>query len=193
MIMENKQLRIIARNTLRGKWGMGALITLIVMIISVALYIPYLGVIIGVLVVLPLTFGFTVHFLQVMRGENFEVGKIFQGFNQYGRILGTTLLVEVYTFLWLLLLIVPGIIKMYSYSMTPYVLLDEPELSYNAAIEKSMAMMCGHKMKLFLLDLSFIGWFLLSLLSLGIGFFWLIPYVRTAHAAFYEDLKRELA
>lgn len=75
--------------------------------------------------------------------------------------------------------------------MTCYILKDQPELSFNAAIERSMAMMHGHKMQLFMLYLGFIGWFILSLLTLGIGFLWLIPYVNAAQTAFYLDLKRE--
>ena len=106
--------------------------------------------------------------------------------------MGTALLQAVYTFLWSLLLVIPGIVKSYSYAMTNYILLDEPELRYDAAIEKSMKLMAGNKMKLFLLDLSFIGWALLCVLTFGIGVFWLKPYVSTAHAAFYEDIKNNL-
>lgn len=135
--------------------------------------------------------GFVVIFLKNLRGEGLEVGKMFDGFQDYGRILGTMLLIAVYTFLWTLLLVIPGIIKSYSYRMTIYVLNDQPELSFNGAIEKSMDMMKGHKMKLFLLDLSFIGWALLSIITLGIGVLWLYPYMLSASAAFYEDLKKE--
>ena len=103
------------------------------------------------------------------------------------------ILVVIYEFLWTLLLIIPGIIKYYSYAMTKFILLDEPELKYDAAIEKSMEMMKGKKFKLFLLDLSFIGWALLCILTLGIGLVLLVPYMYTARAAFYEDLKAELA
>ena len=113
------------------------------------------------------------------------------GFQEYSRILTTKLLQAVYTFLWSLLLLIPGIIKHYSYAMTDYILKDEPELCNNAAIERSMAMMEGNKMKLFLLDLSFIGWAILCLFTFGIGFFVLQPYVQVSHAAFYEDLKAQ--
>ena len=75
--------------------------------------------------------------------------------------------------------------------MTDFILKDQPELANNAAIEKSMAMMDGNKMKLFLLDLSFIGWAILCLFTFGIGCFFLQPYVQAAHAAFYEDLKAQ--
>ncbi|MBP8089023.1 MAG: DUF975 family protein, partial [Phocaeicola sp.] len=97
-----------------------------------------------------------------------------------------------YTFLLTLLLVIPGIMKSYSYAMTLFILKDYPELQYDAAIEKSMAMMSGHKMKMFLLDLSFIGWAILCCFTLGIGFLFLAPYVEASHAAFYEDLKKEL-
>lgn len=74
--------------------------------------------------------------------------------------------------------------------MTPYILKDNPEMKNNAAIEESMRMMDGHKLELFLLDLSFIGWALLSLLTCGIGFLWLTPYMNMARVNFYEDLKK---
>jgi uncharacterized membrane protein len=101
----------------------------------------------------------------------------------------TGLLMSVYIFLWSLLLIVPGIIKALSYAMTPYILRDHPELRYDAAIRESMRMMQGNKMKLFLLILSFIGWFILALIPFGLGLFLFLPYYRTSIAAFYEDLK----
>lgn len=75
--------------------------------------------------------------------------------------------------------------------MTPYILKEEPEMKNNAAIEKSMVMMDGNKMKLFMLDLSFIGWAILCLFTFGIGFFFLQPYMQASHAAFYEDLKAQ--
>ena len=90
------------------------------------------------------------------------------------------------------MLLIPGIIKYYSYGLTDYILKDEPELCNNAAIERSMAMMEGNKMKLFLLDLSFIGWAILCLFTFGLGFFVLQPFMQVARAAFYEDLKKEL-
>lgn len=185
----NSELRQAARNALAGQWVMAALATLVYSAISGFVAIPALGIAAYILT-LPIMYGFTVLFLKLFRNGDLNIGSLFDGFQDYGRILGTVLLQVVYTFLWTLLLVVPGVVKWYSYSMTSYILLDEPELKNNAAIEKSMAMMEGHKMRLFLLDLSFIGWALLSsLFTFGIGFFFLQPYVATAHAAFYEDLK----
>ena len=96
----------------------------------------------------------------------------------------------IYTYLWSLLFFIPGVVKLYSYAMTPYLLKDEPELGANATIEKSMKMMAGNKMKLLKLDFSFIGWIFLSMLTLNIGLLWVTPYMYTARAEFYEDLKK---
>ena len=73
--------------------------------------------------------------------------------------------------------------------MTPYILLDKPELSANEAITESRRMMTGNKMKLFLLDLSFFGWFILSVFTFGILLIYVIPYMQAAHAEFYRNLK----
>lgn len=117
---------------------------------------------------------------------------MFEGYNKelFSRVLTTTLLYYVYVFLWSLLLLIPGCIKSYSYAMTPYILKDNPEMKNNAAIEESMRMMDGHKLELFLLDLSFIGWAILSILTCCIGFLWLVPYMNMARVNFYEDLKK---
>jgi uncharacterized membrane protein len=100
-------------------------------------------------------------------------------------------LMGVFIALWSMLLIIPGIIKTFSYAMTPYILDEHPELSANDAIDRSRAMMKGHKFDLFWLLLSFIGWGILCLFTLGIGFLWLTPYMETSMAAFYEDLKAD--
>ncbi|MBP6067888.1 DUF975 family protein [Bacteroides sp.] len=192
MLKENSVLRLEARNALSQQWLVAALAALVFSaVLGVPASIPFAGTIVCILV-LPINYGFAVLFLKRLRGEELNIGSLFDGFNDYGRILGTALLQAVYTFLWSLLLVIPGIVKSYSYAMTNYILLDEPELRYDAAIEKSMKLMAGNKMKLFLLDLSFIGWALLCVLTFGIGLFWLKPYVSTAHAAFYEDIKNNL-
>lgn len=189
MLKQNSELRAEARVALTDKWVMGAVTTLVFGAVSgAASYIPVVGTI---LVALPMMYGYSIVMLSVMRGGEMNIGGLFDGFNDFGRIVGTKLLQAIYTFLWMLLLVIPGIIKNYSYAMTDFILKDQPELANNAAIEKSMAMMDGNKMKLFLLDLSFIGWAILCLFTFGIGFLFLQPYVQSAHAAFYEDLKAQ--
>lgn len=193
MLKQNSELRAQAREALRGKWPMAAVAALIYSAIAGGLSsIPFIGWIGSLLVGLPVAYGFAVLMLGVFRGaEEVDLGVLFAGFQEYSRILSTKLLQAVYTFLWSLLLLIPGIIKYYSYGMTDYILKDEPGLCNNAAIERSMAMMEGNKMKLFLLDLSFIGWAILCLFTFGLGFFVLQPYMQVARAAFYEDLKAQ--
>ena len=189
MLKQNSELRAEARVALTDKWVMGAVTTLVFGAVSgAASYIPVVG---SILVALPMMYGYSIVMLSVMRGGEMNIGGLFDGFNDFGRVVGTKLLQAIYTFLWMLLLVIPGIIKSYSYAMTDFILKDEPLLANNAAIEKSMAMMDGNKMKLFLLDLSFIGWAILCLFTFGIGFLFLQSYVQSAHAAFYEDLKAQ--
>ncbi|CCY89827.1 uncharacterized protein BN461_01431 [Bacteroides sp. CAG:1076] len=195
MLKLNSELRAASRTTLSGNWMMAALATLVYLLIAGGVSsIPVAGSVLAIIVAYPLAYGFAILFLDLFReGKPIDIGKLFDGFKDFGRVWGTLILVAVYTILWTCLLIIPGIVKSYSYALTPFILKDEPELRYNAAIEKSMRMMNGYKMKLFLLDLSFIGWMILSILTLGIGLLFLQPYMNTARAAFYEDLKAELS
>ena len=128
----------------------------------------------------------------VAEGDNRAVGNLFRdGFGSWGRKVWGMFLMTLFTTLWSLLLIIPGYIKYYAYALTPYILIDNPELSANQAINLSIKMMKGHKLDLFILHLSFIGWFFLSIFTLGIGLLWLMPYMMAAQAAFYQDVKKE--
>jgi len=143
------------------------------------------------LVLLPIFWGYVVFFLLLIRKEPVDYTNLFDGFSQYVRIFVAELLKGIYLILWSLLLFIPGIIKTYSYAMMEFIMKDNPDMSGEVAITKSMYMMKGHKMELFMLDLSMIGWFILSCLTLGIGFLFLFPYNYSAHAHFYEDLKEQ--
>lgn len=208
----NSEIRATALGELHDNWMSPVLATLILVAISgianglsnttgiQTLHLsPFfyartsIGFLISLLVVLPLSFGYSIAFLQFIRGgKDNVIDNMFNECKNYGRAFGISLLTAVFTFLWTLLFIIPGIIKHYSYGMTFYISKDHPELSADECIEESMKMMYGHKMKLFLLDLSFIGWAFLCLLTLGIGFLWLYPYIETSHAVFYKELKAEL-
>ncbi|GAA6257812.1 DUF975 family protein [Bacteroides sp. f07] len=192
MLKENSELRAEARQALQGKWPMAAVAALIYSIIAGGLSaIPFIGGLCSLFVGLPVAYGIAIVMFGVYKGKDIDFGVLFEGFQDYSRIFVTKLLQGIYTALWSLLLVVPGIIKYYSYAMTDYILKEEPEMKNNAAIEKSMAMMENNKMKLFLLDLSFIGWAILCIFTFGIGFLFLQPYVQVSHAAFYEDLKAQ--
>ena len=111
--------------------------------------------------------------------------------SNYGHKLLGMFLMGLFIALWSLLLVIPGIIKAFSYAMTPYILHEYPTVGVNDAIDISRKMMKGHKLDMFILELSFIGWGLLCMLSCGIGFLWLIPYMQTSLSIFYEDVKAE--
>ena len=191
-----------ALSALENKWGNFVAITFVyglIMGITQVLsgdkdspaILHLIGLVLFILA-LPLTWGYQTLFLGAVRGGEATAKDMFEGYNKelFSRVLTTTLLYYVYVFLWSMLLLIPGCIKAYSYAMTPFILKDNPEMKNNAAIEESMRMMDGHKLELFLLDLSFIGWALLSLLTCGIGFLWLTPYMNMARVNFYEDLKK---
>lgn len=110
----------------------------------------------------------------------------------FSRTVITVLLMDIYTFLWTMLLIVPGIIKSYSYMLTPYILEDHPEMTPNEAITRSREMMDGNKMKAFVLDLSFLGWHILGAVTCGlVTLFYTLPYTANTHAAVYEAIRQE--
>jgi uncharacterized membrane protein len=184
---ENYELRAISRLRLRGGWlaavGMLLIYSIIISLSSL--------VVIGPLVLSgPLALGFTGYYLKKSRGEAVKLEDLFAGFRQFGSSFLLWLLEFIFLTLWTCLLIVPGIVKYFSYSMAFYILRDNPEIGAAEAITRSRKMMLGYKGKLFGLYLSFIGWALLCCLSLGIGFLWLIPYMELSHANFYEDLKQ---
>ena len=107
----------------------------------------------------------------------------------YTHIIATMFLKAIYNFLWTLLLIIPGIIKYYEYRMVPYILADNPNICSKESIKLSMDMTEGHKFEIFVLDLSFIGWYLLGALALGVGIFFVNPYVFATEAELYLVLR----
>lgn len=197
-----------ALSALRGNWA-NALVANIILI-ALALFFssneainsyyqrivinPFIGYslsFVSLFVLLPLAVGYSNSMRVLLEtGDNRLANNSFSlGFGNWLHVVWGMILSTIYIFLWTLLLIIPGIIKSYSYALTPYILVEHPEMSANEAIEESMRLMDGHKFDLFYLQLSFIGWAILSILSLGLGVFWLIPYQMTAQAAFYRDIK----
>ena len=193
MTKTNTELRAAARETLSGNWTNIVIATLVFIIISSAVsFIPVIG---SIFIGIPLAFCYAILLLNFFRDKNSEglIEKLFAPLKEnYVRTLSISFLVMIYTILWSLLFCIPGIIKAYSYAMTFFISKDRPELTADECINESMKMMNGHKMRLFLLDLSFIGWILLACLTFGIGFFWLQPYMQTARVAFYEDLRNQV-
>ena len=200
----NQELKNAALAALKGNWTPAVLVSLIMMVISViptslnqasegSAAVGLGSMVVSICVVMPLTVGLYASFRRLFLGESVKLveDSFNVGFKNWTHNVGGMLLMGVYTFLWTLLLIIPGIIKYFSYAMTPFILSDKPELTANEAIELSMKMMKGHRLDFFILCLSFIGWSILALFTLGIGYLWLVPYMYTTMAAFYEDVKAE--
>ncbi len=128
-----------------------------------------------------------------LRGTEREVtvSEMAFGFNSeyYGNIVKTMFIKGLYNLLWFLLLIIPGIIKAYAYSMVPYILADNPNIDSDRAIELSIKMTGNQKWDMFVLDLSFIGWYLLGSLLFGIGTWFVNPYVDATKAQLYSKLR----
>lgn len=185
----NQYLMAQARESLRGQWGL-AIGTYVVaqLILIVVQMIPKAGAIGVYIIGGPITLGLAIFALSLSRNQNPRLQQIFEGFQNFGVALGAYLLMVLFIFLWFLLLIVPGIIAAYAYSQTFYIIAEDPGIGPLQAIRKSKEMMRGNKWKLFCLNLRFIGWTLLCILTFGIGFLWLAPYMLISFAKFYDDV-----
>lgn len=205
---QNQDYKNEALRALSGSWPHSLVATIIYLAILSFLALPSYMInfgitspsyisggsgIIFILIVYPMALGFTNSFrLLYETGDNRLTRNAFSlGFDNWIHNVLGMLLTDVFIVLWSLLFLIPGIIKCFSYAMTPYILVEHPEMSVNKAIDESIYLMDGHKFDYFYLALSFIGWIILSIMSFGIGFFWLIPYMQTTMAAFYADLKKE--
>ena len=195
-LTSNKELMLQARENLRGNWIEPVLITfaysMIIGLISMVMAQGYYGLswLIDWLIGGPIAVGLASFYLAVTREKKFDVHKLNRGVQQILKVIFTNVLVNIFITLWALLLLIPGIIAGYSYSMVYFILCDQPGLSISETLKRSTKLMYGNRWKLLCLHCRFIGWFVLSLLTLGIGFYWFWPYYMTSKTYFYEDLLR---
>jgi uncharacterized membrane protein len=209
MIQPNAELRACARDQLNGVWKKMAFAFFVYGLIFLPYYIisfidsfntfsqnddafvSGLSTLLSIAVIVasgPFQLGFDGYFLKRIRGQEIELKNIFDGFKRFLPSFLLMLLMTIFTFLWSLLLVIPGIIKGLGYSMAFYIMYDNPEMKPLEALKKSQIMMKGYKGKLFLLWLSFVGWAILGLFTVCIGYLWLYPYISVAN--FYENLKQ---
>jgi uncharacterized membrane protein len=179
MIMNCKDIRAQARRSLKGFWKVIILISLIYKLVDIiGDFIPRSSTLVIVLVSVISTiygsfflFGYTSIILRLVRGQNVKLKHMFSG--RFLKGLGINVVVSIYTILWSLLLIIPGIIAAIKYSMTFYIWVDNPNIGINEAINRSTEMTDGHIMDILKLELSFIGWFVLIFVSAAIiGYCW---------------------
>ena len=190
MKTENVVLMQMAKESLKGKWGLaiGTIVVYLLIVLCIQ-EIPIVGAIASLIIAGPFALGLAYFSLSISRNQEAKLEQIFQGFNNFGTALSAYLLMIGFILLWTLLLIIPGIIAAMSYSMTVYIIADDNSIGAMDAIDKSKKMMDGYKWKLFRLGLRFLGWSLLCILTLGIGFLWLMPYMQVSLAKFYDDVK----
>jgi uncharacterized membrane protein len=207
------QIKRKALAALKGKWGTAVLLTFTVFLVTS--FVPSIAEIIvsggfsnwvdqtetspgGELLSLffsflfiPLSVASYWFYLVIARWNDPKVSQVFGIYKEWEmalKVIGTSILVGIFTMLWSLLLIIPGIIKGIAYSQTFFLLKDNPEFSALEAITESRKRMKGYKWKYFLMNLSFIGWVFIAIFTLGIGFLWLMPYISTANATFYNEI-----
>ena len=138
------------------------------------------------------TLGYAKYNLNLVDHKPASFAQLFSEFHRFGTGFFMQILRFVYTLLWSFLFIIPGIYAAYGYAMTPYVLVENPEMTADEAIGKSKELMHGNRWRLFCLEISFIGWaFLCAIFTFGLGVLWLKPYMETSFAAFYREIKAE--
>lgn len=200
-------IKAFARERIRGKIGNLFVISLIIGLITGALSflcpefkytvgnitytVDFLSFFVSIFVSAPFAYSMAKIYIGVTKDQAPKIEDAFFGFkDNYKGIVIMELWRTLYVFLWTLLFIIPGIIKTVAYSMSTYILYENPHLSPKEALLRSEEMMRGRKMEYFLLMLSFIGWILLGILTLGILYIWLIPYMQTTAAAYYNSIKQ---
>ena len=202
-MLTRAELKYQAKEQLKGKVGILFVVLLVYVAVTIALMIvaAIMGAIfpplmyVGVYAVIsPLVLGYYQVYLETTYGDWPRVSTLFKPFKEsWLQSVLLIVLVGIFTFLWSLLLVVPGIIKSFSYSQAFFILAENPDMTANEAITESRIIMNGHKMEFFVLYLSFIPWMLLGAVTLGIAHIWITPYMTLTMTNFYHNIKRQNA
>lgn len=204
--MERSVLKAAAKESLKGNY-LNAILVMVLPELIAMLPVPIISIItsnasyesqitgaaiggfLSWLITICMLPGITSYFLKVSRGKTTSFSEVFNKFDLCLSFIVMMVMSSIFISLWSLLLIVPGIIAAYRYRLAQYVLVDNPQIGGLGAITKSKELMMGHKMDLFVLDLSFLGWIILTPFTFGLLSFWLVPYMMTTYANFYNSLK----
>ena len=184
--MSRAECKNLARNIMKNNWIMAFVIVLIYSVISAALSTITSGI--GILLLSSSLFIALYNcFINAYYGKGYEVSHMLQGWDKgISNRLILSLLKTLYIFLWSLLFFIPGIIKTYSYTLAEFISREHPEKTATECLNESRKLMNGHKMELFLLDFSFFGWMLLSVLTCGILYIWVLPYMYQTRIIFID-------
>ena len=192
--MNRAELKVAAKNQIKGKIGILFLIALIIALISggaglILSFIPFGGLISSIVVTPAFALSIIRVYLNLAKGNKPQAEDAFSGFDDFWSAFKVTFLVGLFTFLWSLLFIIPGIVKGYSYSMSTYILAENKGKPALECINESQRITDGHKMELFVLNLSFVGWGFLCGITFGIAGIWVLPYMQATYANVYNSLK----
>ena len=204
--MDRAELKAKAKKSLKGHYGSAIAVLLVLGILTVlpSIFTPlfknsseqtqiiasFVISLVSLLITSLLSLGAISFYLKLFRHKKVDFNELFSKTNLWIACLVAIIMMSIFTTLWTLLLIIPGIIASYRYRLTPYVLIDNPKIGGLDAITKSKELMRGHKMELFVLDLSFIGWNILAVLTFGLLYFWLAPYMNATYAGYYDNLAK---
>lgn len=188
--MNRAELKNLAKSQIKGNVLMLALISVIAYAISyLANLVPLLGLVIMPLMSLSLIYVY----LKLANGAKPDIGELFAHFDAIWPAFKLNLLTVLFVTLWSMLLVIPGIIKAYAYSQAVYILAENPGIGARDALKKSEAIMQGHKMEMFLLTMSFMGWAILGAFTFGLLYIWLIPYMQATMTNFYNSIKPQVS
>jgi uncharacterized membrane protein len=204
--MRNGELKSLAKTQLKGRWGEIIVFHLIyfaiVLIPSIIFEVnndpnyysngELIYNIVSFLVAAPFELGLSYFLLNFIKGEN-NIGDMFWGFTKFGKVFASYLLISIAVSAGFVLLIIPGIILALMYSQVYYVIADNEDISAIDALKESARIMKGNKFRYFMLGLSFIGWIIVGMITLGIGFIWIIPYYSLTLTNFYKDISRHIS
>jgi len=223
MDISRKTLKAFAKEKLKGRWGSAVAVAFVAGVVGVyggfgspsnsnqvdtvvpnldpgvmgfvtaMLIVGFIWMLLAFFVGPVIALGERTFFVGVCRDEPVKFSTLFSRFSICLKAWCLNFMMAIFIGLWSLLLVVPGIIAYYRYFLAKYIMAEDTSVGVMDAIRQSKEMMKGYKGKLFVLELSFIGWALLCGLTLGIGLLWLIPYLRTTETAFYLEIKKAYA
>ena len=182
--MNRSELKVAAKQQIKGNIGIYFVCMLVVAVLSSI--IPGLA---GLLLAPPLTLGMAAIALGMTNGDKADISTLFNGFQKFGPAVLLNILIAVFTMLWSMLFIIPGIIKAISYSMSYFILSENDDMTALEALNESKRITQGRKGDLFVLYLSFIPWFLLCMITFGLAYIYVGPYMQTTLANYYNKIK----
>jgi uncharacterized membrane protein len=185
-------MKTLAKSQIKGRIGILLVMQLIALAsICIPCLMPLVGDLVSNIVAAGFTLGLTIVYLKLAKSEDISIGNVFAGFDDLWTAIKAQFFTGLFIFLWSLLLIIPGIIKAFSYSMTFFILAENKGMPVLKAITLSRKMMDGHKLDFLLLSLSFFGWFLLVLFTFGLAAIWVHPYCYATYSNFYLSVKED--